>query len=176
MTTTAPPMTPKEIRFLKVKAVRQKHESLLSAHNVSEKQFGCKSAVTNPGPFELPMGKVGFFESELKNGDFYFEITTLDIETTNGVLYKLTFDPNFKTNTDKYQFIAVTPTKNPMYYVNPTSFERVVFPVSEDPFELPTFKEDSPLSELTARDHACIILKVPDTNKEWLNDLIAKSI
>jgi disulfide oxidoreductase YuzD len=36
--------------------------------------------------------------------------------------------------------------------------------------------EDNHMNELTARDHACIHLRVPESTKSWLNDLIKKSL
>jgi len=35
-------------------------------------------------------------------------------------------------------------------------------------------KEDVPFSQMTLRDYACIHLKIPDSQKEWLNQLIIK--
>lgn len=171
-------------RPAKVAVFRKYHEQVLKALGGADAFFACKSITMGDfKDYKLPAGKVGFFESELK-GDCYFEMTTYDIASTdqNRQLYLLPYDPHFKQDNLKYELVELTPAKNPQYYVEIKSFKKVYMPVAvnteDDEFDFPVVKQGDDMSQdkLTARDRVCIDLKVPESNHEWINELIRKSM
>lgn len=124
---------------------------------------------------------VGMFDSELKNEQgVYIELTDGDNLPLNETptLYYLPYRADYKTayvrhsdkpGMDRYlvhldflQLVDVPET-------TPNAVEQ------PKPYESDEEYPDCHYSELTARDRACIDLRVPQSNKEWLNDLIRKS-
>ena len=178
-TPPAKPLTRNE----RVAIIRKHHESLFAKLGIPNAFFGCKSITERSGAqFTLPIGKIGFFESEVKTADFYFEITdfTPEIKDPSRQLYVLKFDPHYN-NSPKYQLVENTPTGKPMYFIDPADFVKVNWPidapaVNEDEFLIPTKKEDFSQDQLTARDMICVQLRIPDSNKQWINDLISKAL
>lgn len=132
---------------------------------------------------------VGFFPSELnKEDDIFIELTNRDNIPVNdtATLYKLAYNPNYR---DEYEE-DIDPVKGPssLRYLVPVSKLELVDvwtnTVTNQEFELPQREEeetsneykDCHVSELTARDQVCIKLRIPESNKEWINDLIRKSL
>lgn len=170
-------------------ALRPYHQRLFDALGIPNAQYYCKSFSHNNfnGSFTFPNQSIGFFESELKaNVDIYFELT--DFETNplpneNRQLYVLKANSNYRTLPNIYHFEVESPAnKLPQYYVKPERFQKVFMPVAapvkELEFLIETEKEGDNLlfSNLTARDRTCISLKVPDSSKHWINELIEKSL
>lgn len=123
---------------------------------------------------------IGFFESQLKRGDdIYFEINDFQqgiIDNTRQ-LYRLKYNPHF---TSDYMYKEDTPAKIPQYYIelHDSRIEKISHSDlihEEEALVVPEELEDTNISELTARDHACILLKVAESKKKWLNDLINKA-
>lgn len=125
---------------------------------------------------------VGMFESELKKGDdIYMELTDGDNLPLNEIptLYRLKYNPNYEKDYTKY-----TDPEKPgivRYLVTLDRLDLVDLEVKpEQSFEIPERDDDDEykdchISELTARDRACIDLKVPYSNKKWLNELIKQA-
>jgi hypothetical protein len=131
----------------------------------------------------VPKGKseyhIGFFLSEVKKGkNIYTEFTSIDLdpEDANRTLYKWRFNPHFDEEYDKTE-----PAANGQFrYLVPVS-ELVKIEFEKEPEQLalfPNFDEimdpdaDAPLSQMTVRDLAAILLQKPVSQKAWLNDLI----
>lgn len=131
---------------------------------------------------------VPMFPTEFLKGDVYCEFIDGDNNPMHDkpVLYKLTYNPNFE---QEYYFVPKTDDKGyDRYFVPLTEFELVsgiptpgsmLYPKKQEYSKtVPMVKkeyEDCHYNELTARDHACIQLKVAESNKEWLNNLIKQS-
>lgn len=164
----------------KVRLLRPHHQPLFESLGIPGAYFDAR-AVTKFN------GKIGFFDSQLKAGDIYFEITDFDTNSidANRQLYKLPHYPDYKTRTDIFEYAPKTGNTPELYYVeiknlekvNPT-FKPALAPLSENEFELPgTLKgEDKLYSDLNMRDGICIALKVPHSSEEWINELIRKSL
>ena len=130
---------------------------------------------------------VGFFPSELaKEDDVFIELTNRDNIPVNDTptLYKLAYNPHYKEEYSE----DIDPVKGPssLRYLVPVSKLELVDvwtnAIVNQEFELPQREEEGPneykdchISELTARDQVCIKLRIPESNKEWINDLIKKS-
>ena len=131
---------------------------------------------------------INMFHSEISKGDdVYMELVDGNNTPLNDMatLYRLPYIANFETEYEKY-IDPAKPTSSPLYFVPLSKLELVdvyTDAVKSDEFELPQRPQqksgdyiDCHMSELTARDRACIDLRVPESNKEWLNDLIRKSL
>lgn len=131
---------------------------------------------------------INMFHSEISRGDdVYMELVDGNNAPLNDVatLYRLPYTADFEQEYEKY-IDPTKPSSPPLYFVPLSMLELVdVFTdaVKSDEFELPQRPSqkggeliDCHISELTARDRACIDLRVPESNKEWLNDLIRKSL
>lgn len=169
-------MTPiKMSRQSKVDQLREYHQDTFNALGVPDAYFDSKAARMMVGE-----NRIGFFESQLKKGvDIYFEINDFsqNIIDPERPLYKLKYDPHYTSNS-KYEYVHDTPV-GPQYYVMVKDLEVVEVDyenMSIEVIESIGDNEDSHMNELTARDHACILLKVPESTKVWLNDLINKSL
>jgi hypothetical protein len=138
-----------------------------------------------------PYGKqelhIAFFESEVaKAEDIYTEFVsiTLESEDPERVLYKWKHNPFYKEEYDttepnsqghvRYlipvsELITIKPEKIITEKRNPENKD--LFPDFDDMLDPDT---DAPLSAMTVRDLAAIMLKKPVSNKKWLNNLIQK--
>lgn len=166
-------------RQKKVANLREYHESYFDAIEESNAYFDSKAYKTIGGE-----QYIGFFESQLGRGTpIYFEINDFkqNIIDKNRTLYKITPDENFKTLKTTYKYDPNTPAGE-QYYINKTSskieeINRAEFFRKSNRIEIPLediVKDDCNYNELTARDYACIHLRTPQSNKQWLNDLIIK--
>jgi hypothetical protein len=141
---------------------------------------------------------IRFFANELNSGDLYVELYDWDqihYDSTHRVLYKLPFDPEWKSKTndykeikkDKFSSYAIKLSKFQM--VNKTDIKSATPQLTkkplldlpfEDPFQEELYdetyseKEDVHTTAMTIRDLYCIIQNVPMSNKKWLNKLIEK--
>lgn len=200
MTTAAPPpaLTATEKQNLKYGPYRLMHMDYFRQIGKPDAIFKCLTIGTrNPNYPNQPVGKLGFFENDLKE-DMYFELMTFKgdlIPADDRQLYILPFDPHFTSDTAKYQFSERdnNATKVPMYYVgvehcfkvNKATGSRQTPPaiqiiqsafVEPDEFSIQEELADMAFDKMTARDHICVALKIPHSNHGWINDLIEKSL
>jgi len=125
---------------------------------------------------------VGMFESELKRPEgVYIELTDGENLPLNDVptLYFLPYNPDFRNVYIKHD--EKPGMERFLVYLDylqlvdvPTDKKEVVIEAEEDYNDDEEY-QDCHMNELTARDRACIDLKIPESNKKWLNDLIKKA-
>jgi hypothetical protein len=165
---------------------QEKTEELIKYHDWKFKMIQEDNPLFIPKCAYFPKGKnemhIGFFASEMRKGrDIYTEFTSIDLEPEdpNRQLYKWRFNPHFEEEYDK-----TDPGPNGHFrYLVPVSELTVIDMQRDEPEQgslFPNFDEiidpdsDSPISQMTVRDIAAILLKKPVSNKKWLNDLISK--
>lgn len=161
----------------RVKQIREYHQPVLNKLLVPKAYFDLKSYREVDGYL-----RVGFFESQLKiGGDIYFEITDFNQIPTDKErkLYKLTIEEGYRDN-PKYLYKPNTPA-GPQYYIKADEFEIIsvlgeLIEIKDDFINIIEELEDDNMSKMTVRDFACIILKLPKTNKLWLNKLITEKL
>ncbi len=167
---------------------------------ITNPKFGAKLCYMGKEFSEERVECVRFWPSELSSGkDFYVELFDWDQEhydRKNRKLYRLTNNPNWKLNTNKYVEVESS-AESSTYAVRLSDLELVnVTPVTAAYAEIknnnpglleigsdePNFddmfseKEDCHQSAMTMRDHYCITHNVPFSNKPWLNELIKNAI
>jgi hypothetical protein len=162
---------------------QEKTEELIKHHQWKFDLLQEDSPLFIPKCAYVPKGKseyhIGFFLSEIKKSkDIYTEFTSIDLdpEDANRTLYKWRYNPHFDEEYDKTE-----PAANGQFrYLVPVS-ELVKIEFQKEPEQLalfPDFDEimdpnaDAPLSQMTVRDLAAILLQKPVSQKAWLNDLI----
>ena len=104
------------------------------------------------------------FPSEFKKGgNFYTELVDFSLKPLSN--RKLLVIDTSINNGSQYEFI------------NTSIGEQLLIPLEDFKIVNSTLIEfeDTHISELTARDIICTLLKVPESNKNWINDLIKKS-
>ena len=168
---------------------KEKTEELLTYHLPVFKALDISNPLYIPKCAYRPHGKddlhMGFFKSELcREKDIYTEFTSISLESEDPTrtLYKWKYNPFYD---EEYE------TTEP----NGQGHVRYLIPVSElikvsaETKKTETTKTeadglfpdfdgimdpdlDAPLSSLTVRDLAAILLQKPVSNKKWLNDLI----
>lgn len=122
---------------------------------------------------------IAFFPSEIgREVDIYTEFTSISLEPEDPTrtLYKWNYNPFYK---EEYE-TTVPNEKGDVRYLIPVSelvkiemgIENVETTALEDFADLMDPDLDAPLSSMTVRDIAAILLKKPVSNKKWLNDLI----
>ena len=125
---------------------------------------------------------VGMFESELKRPEgVYIELTDGENLPLNDVptLYFLPYNADFRNVYIKHdekpgmeRFLVYL---DYLQLVDVPSEKKEVVMIPEEDDDQTDEYPDCHMSELTARDRACIDLRVPESNKKWLNDLIKKA-
>lgn len=179
---------PKKDRSVAQSELKLQHKDTFRKLGLTEPYYTLKFPYVPKGRHE-PV--VSMFPSELSHGDDVFiEFTTIDSIPIydEPVLYRLRHNPFFKT---EYEIVYPDPTKK-------SKSERYLVPVAElelvsgNPTEPPVKRQDQPApnsfyvsaagaetdapdchaNELTGRDWACIHLRIPMSNKRWLNDII----
>jgi hypothetical protein len=161
---------------------QEKTEELYAFHEWKFKLLGEDNPVFIPKCAYVPKfmseQHIGFFLSELKKGkDIYTEFTSIDLESEDPTrtLYKWRFNPHYDEEYEKTE-----PAANGHYrYLVPVSeLIKIEMEQAVEVSEFPDFDEimdpdlDAPLSQITMRDLAAIMLKKPVSNKKWLNDII----
>lgn len=166
---------------------KEKLKELIKFHQPTFDEIGVPDAYFVPKLAYKPQGfnekVVTFFKSEvLKGVDVYLEFcdSSNNPEDPQRVLYKWNYNRFYET-----EYKIVGPPDNPRYAV-PVS-ELVVIKINSPELKIqekynpeaakynsPFIDDDTPLSEMTIRDLAAILLKEPVSNKEWLNRLIKK--
>lgn len=170
----------------KVTAVNrpEKTEELLKHHQWKFDMLQEDNPLFIPKCAYPPKGKselhIGFFPSELKKGkDIYTEFTSIDLdpEDPERMLYKWRFNPHYEEEYDKTEPAA---NGHFRYLVPISELIKIEFTkeLEEEKSGFPDFEElmdpdlDAPISQLTVRDVAAILLKKPVSHKNWLNEII----
>jgi len=160
----------------KIALLLEHHRPLLEKMGVPDPHFCPKMGYYDSGDFI-----VAFFQSEIEKGtDIYLEFVSAEYEPKdpeNRKLYKWLFNKHYDT---EYRKAAPHPAITATRYLVPV--EELIECEDEQPFleedqlleafDLPNPDEDAPLSLMTVRDFAAIMLKKPVSKKKWLNDLI----
>jgi hypothetical protein len=166
---------------------QEKTEELIKFHDWKFKLIDEDNPLFIPKCAYYPKGKnemfIGFFASEMKkNRDIYTEFTSIDLdpEDPDRNLYKWRYNPHFE---EEYEKTEPGANGHFRYLVPVSELIKIEFdaqiPENKGESEFPNFDEimdpdaDAPLSQLTVRDLAAILLKKPVSHKKWLNDLIS---
>ena len=158
------------------------HQKVFSALGVPNPLYIPKCAYRPYGKDELHMG---FFKSELsRDQDIYTEYTSIALESEDPTrtLYKWKYNPFYD---EEYETTEPNGQGHVRYLIPVSELIKVT---AESKKTEPTKTEveglfpdfdgimdadlDAPLSSLTVRDLAAILLQKPVSNKKWLNDLI----
>lgn len=162
-----------EERKAKVAELRKEHQPVFDALGEPDALFYPKLAYRPEGKDDPHMA---FFVSELRRGvDIYTEFvgSNCDSEDPDRTLWKWNYNPHWEEEYDNTD----GSDNGPLRYLVPVSeFVKVKIPkvnkataqLSFDEFSL----DDAPISEMTIRDLAAILLKQPVSTKKWLNDLL----
>lgn len=152
---------------------RKQKVSELKAHWDSVFQaLGLENPYYYPKPVIQKTGEDPFvymFPTEISaKEDIYMEIVDFSLNTSGTrKLFRYRYNPHYES---EYE---LGPTKiGDQYKVPFAEIEEVK--VATPKVSLAT-KEDVSSDQLTGRDWACIHLRVPESNKSWLNELITKS-
>lgn len=178
------------------KRLREFHQPTFAKLGLVNPTLYGKLVYTPTGKSEL---YTSFFHSEISRGnDIYIEATTRDIvpEKEDRALYQWKFNPHFD---EEYEKTAELDPGKVRYLVplselivikrytpeevNPTAKEEIILETdaekeiienSDFDFDSPVKLTDkeTPITEMTIRDFAAIILKKPVSKKEWLNEII----
>lgn len=123
-------------------------------------------------------GTVGLFDSEMDAGsDFYF----IPVIKTSPVIYYHNREEVWKLPLSKINAHKADPNaevlEQPTFkkYIFPLTDAECIYPVStSQPLYAPQAFEEVK-DGFTARERACIDLRVPESGSKWLDDLIIKS-
>jgi hypothetical protein len=166
----------------KTEELMKYHQKVFSALGVPNPLYIPKCAYRPYGKDELHMG---FFKSELsRDQDIYTEYTSIALESEDPTrtLYKWKYNPFYD---EEYETTEPNGQGHVRYLIPVSELIKVT---AETKKTEPTKTEveglfpdfdgimdadlDAPLSSLTVRDLAAILLQKPVSNKKWLNDLI----
>ena len=167
---------------------KEKTEELMKYHQKVFNALGVSNPVYIPKCAYRPYGKddlyMGFFKSELsRDQDIYTEYTSIALESEDPTrtLYKWKYNPfydeEYETTEPNGQghvrylipVSELTAIKTETKTETKSTETQGLFPDFDD---LMDSDLDAPLSSLTVRDLAAILLQKPVSNKKWLNDLI----
>lgn len=161
-----------ESRFAKVQELRKFHQSSFDALGVPDAEFVPKMAYVPKGMEELC---IGFFESELsKSVNYFTEFVNKELspEDPERKLYLFKYNPHWEEeyvqyNNGNYTFRMVPVSE--LYKVElPTAVESPKQPLQFNIEEA----EDALINDMSIRDLAAILWRVPCSNKPFLNKLI----
>lgn len=168
--------------------LKLRHEPTFRNLGLTNPYFTIKLAYTPQNRHEK---MISMFENELAYGnDIYIELVDRSNKPiyNHPVLYRLNYNPYFKS---EYEFAKKDEKRTYDSYLVPladlilvagnpgleeetsrkTDTGTKFVPIESYDREQP----DCHTNELTARDWACIHLKVPSSNKKWLNEIIIKA-
>jgi hypothetical protein len=163
---------------------QEKTEDLMQHHNWKFKMIQEENPLFIPKCAYIPKGMgethIGFFQSEVKKGkDIYTEFTSIDLdpEDPKRTLYKWRFNPHFD---EEYERTDPGANGHFRYLVPVSELMKIELEAQElaQPSLFPSFDAiidpdmDAPLSNVTLRDLAAIILQKPVSQKQWLNEII----
>lgn len=169
----------------KLRKMRDFHMPTFKALGIDDPFFLPKLAYRPP---ECEERCIAFFASEIaREQDIYVEFAGQDLEPQDPErrLYKWRYNYNFreeyvhvKTNSSERWYIPVAE----LIVVKSNSPDIKVEEVASGQLQLSLTSETNPqkyedilLKDASLRDLACVLLKVPSTNKAWLNELIKES-
>jgi hypothetical protein len=161
----------------RVAELREKHQPLFEEIGKPQSYFYPKIAYRPADKDEL---YVSFFPSELGKGDdIYTEFINRDYnpEDSNRTLWVLKYNPHWR---EEYEPTQVNDLSTARYLVPVSELTKVNLPKKQeedeaDPFKsLIDFVDDCPISQMTVRDFATIMLGKPISHKPWLNKLITE--
>jgi len=170
---------------------REKTEILIQEHLWKFDVLKITNPLFIPKSAYIPRGKnehfISFFPSELnRNEDIYTEFVSYDLvsEDTERTLYKLKVNPFYdeeyeKTDDANFRYLVPVKELEKIVISNPDAEfseldDLITLKKPETKIETNVYDEltDIPLSEISVRDFAAIMLKKPISNKDWLNKLI----
>lgn len=164
-----------ENRFAKVQELKKFHQATFDALGKPDAEFIPKMAYIPKGMDSL---HIGFFASELSRGvDFFTEFVNKDLvpEDPDRQLYLWKYNQYWQEEYQQVQSGSYTFTMIPvseLYKVGIPETKLDAKTVSNE-FSIASLN-DAPISELTIRDLAAILLKKPISNKNFLNEIISK--
>jgi len=161
-----------EEKKMKVAALREKHQPVFDALNVSDAIFHPKLAYRPSDKDEYYMA---FFPSEFRKcEDIYTEFVSAkcDSEDETRTLWKWRFNPHWE---EEYEYIDAAPARylvpvSELVKVNSPVTQKISHQLSID--DMMVTNEDGPITDLTIRDLIAILHRTPVSNKTWLNNLI----
>lgn len=180
----------------KVQALAVKHTALFDKENVFKPKFIPRKQVEHKGEMYLK-----FLPQELAGQlNVYTEFCTVEFnpEDPNRTLWKWVYNPEFETEYElseahpanglQFYFIPVNELVNvsQIHGLQPKYKETLVKEVEQEkqieaevlkelPDEAPACLDDVQYSDMTLRDYAAIQLRIPCSNKEWLNKLVVST-
>jgi hypothetical protein len=163
-----------EERKAKITELRKEHQPVFDALGEPDALFYPKLAYRPDGKDDPHMA---FFVSELRRGvDIYTEFvgSNCDSEDPDRTLWKWNYNPHWEEEYDNTEGLD----NGPLRYLVPVSeLVKVKVPKTTPPFTTQLSIEDlelsdAPISEMTIRDLAAILLQKPVSTKQWLNDLL----
>ena len=156
----------------RISELREHHQPVFDALDATNALFFPKMAYRPKDKNELYLS---FFPSELKRGyDIYTEFVSREYEPEDQerTLWKWRFNPHWE---EEYE---ATKDLQPRYLIPVSELIKVNAPKKPVATQADFFEggfdglDDSPISELTIRDLAAILLREPVSKKTWLNDLV----
>lgn len=137
----------------------------------------------------VPEGKdekhVTFFTSELENAekfdapkDIYIEFADIEYqpEDSDRALYKWKFNPHWRTEydvvTSKAGYERYAIPINELHFMTDDKKKQTQKPAQLEFDVTSILTDDAPISDMSIRDLAAILLKKPVSKKSWLNELI----
>ena len=165
-----------ESRYAKVQELRKYHQATLDAYGRPDADFIPKMAYIPKGKEELC---IGFFPSEMKRGvDFFTEFVdkNLQPEDPERKLYLWKYNQFWETEYEQidngnYTW-AMVPVSE-LYVIDLNAGKKVTNEFDLTPKASVSIDDDAPISELTIKDLAAILLNKPCSDKPFLNKLIS---
>jgi len=163
---------------------KEKTEEMVKYHQKVFDALGITSPLYIPKCAYRPYGKdelhMGFFKSELcRDQDIYTEYTSISLESEDPTrtLYKWSYNSFYD---EEYETTDANANGHVRYLIPVSELTAIKTETKSTDTEglFPDFDDlmdsdlDAPLSSLTVRDLAAILLQKPVSNKKWLNDLI----
>jgi hypothetical protein len=160
----------------KVAELREYHQSTFDALGIPDAYYYPKLAYRPKGKDEL---HISLFPSELRKGtDIYTEFVSTDyvLQDSERTLWKLHFNPHWEEEYDTTDaaesmvryLIPVSELVKVKAPAKPTRSGAIVTEFED----FSNLLDDCPITEMTVRDFAAIMLKKPVSSKSWLNDLV----
>ena len=179
----------KELKKLKLEAVRDFHQDLIDDLDIPRTDFNMKM------PFYDKHGRmvVGIFSSEFrKEKGFFFELITRELTPADAdrKVYRVPLNSSYEDEYELNEKGSYLVPLEELRVVNPTSVaikktasfdlekeslsntRSSLNPVPMQAYKAPAAMEDAPYSEMTIRDYYAIQTGKPVSSKTWLNELI----
>jgi hypothetical protein len=153
----------------KIALLLEHHRPTLNKLGVTAPHFCPKMAYIDKGE-----RVISFFPSEVEKGeDIYVEFVSRDYDSEDETrtLYKWKFNPHYAT---EYRITEPHTATHTIRYIIPVAELFVVSAAqaSMEMFDMPDPDSDLPISQLTIRDLAAILLGKPVSMKPWLNEIV----